>query len=573
VVLLLALAGLCGWSAWPPAAPATDATASAEEPPVGDEPVPFDHFDRGPLPANHTDPLTVALLGKDVNVGSGPAPAVSPDGQWLAGAAGQTVYLWRAGQTEGPARLPDHPGPVRALAFSSDSKILVVGGSYQEGAAGWLQVWRFKSEEVVPGKSLRELPAVRALAFVPGGDLLAVGGAPAVRVHPDGKKEKLPELHRLQLRRVTRDTCEHVVNLDEGAQTVEALAVAPDGRTLAALAGDGTIQVWNLAREPAPLGLRWGMMGMLLLASVAVLAWPRLTAKGRFRPAGWLGLGLVVIGLVLCGALWLGYVLGESRYRLAIEAGPPPCRSVAFSADGRVLAVGGESRVRLWRRESSELREIEPITGHTGSVKGLAFAPTGPWLASLDEQGGFKVTHLHSRQCLRNIQVRECHGAGLIVSPDGRHAVTTSGNGCLVVLRWWDRDGLDRVLLQATATLARNPKDPAALQQRAQVYMRRGRLQPALADLNVAVFEAPSKENYWLRALTHARLGNRPAALADLDHVIARDKNDALAHYQQGLLLMQNKDYRAARRSLDRAFEIRPELASSLAASEKENKP
>jgi Flp pilus assembly protein TadD len=97
-------------------------------------------------------------------------------------------------------------------------------------------------------------------------------------------------------------------------------------------------------------------------------------------------------------------------------------------------------------------------------------------------------------------------------------------------------------------------------------------LELAVVDLDAVVArkEGQSPEAYWLRALAHLRREDRAAALADLAAVVRLDPKDALAHYQRGLLLMQNKDYRAARQSLDLAFGLDDKLR---AAHEKDDQP
>jgi tetratricopeptide (TPR) repeat protein len=91
-------------------------------------------------------------------------------------------------------------------------------------------------------------------------------------------------------------------------------------------------------------------------------------------------------------------------------------------------------------------------------------------------------------------------------------------------------------------------------------------------NLDAALKVRPSKEARWLRATAHLRLDQRPLALADLDAVIKIDPRDALAHFQRGLLLMKEKDYRNARKSLDEAFRLDPSLADAADPEPKEPK-
>src|SRR5262249_53063768 len=115
---LLGLAGVCAWAA------ATGRRAGEETPEaVGRDPAdgpaaltaaPFDRFTVVPLGQQGLGTDEVAALGWE---GEAPAAvAISPDGEWLAAAAGPNVSVYQAGMPQAAARLDGHPGPVTALA-------------------------------------------------------------------------------------------------------------------------------------------------------------------------------------------------------------------------------------------------------------------------------------------------------------------------------------------------------------------------------------------------------------------------------------------------------------------------
>jgi WD40 repeat protein len=64
---------------------------------------------------------------------------------------------------------------------------------------------------------------------------------------------------------------------------------------------------------------------------------------------------------------------------------PAPVDSLAFSPDGRTLAVGSREQIRLWTL-GTKPRAAVRLPGHRGSVRSLAFDTKGVRLAGADEK-------------------------------------------------------------------------------------------------------------------------------------------------------------------------------------------
>jgi predicted Zn finger-like uncharacterized protein len=152
--------------------------------------------------------------------------ALSSDGKTVASGHKDLVFFW-------PTQMPPWefaiPGPVNALAFSSDNRMLAAGTT-----SNTVRVWNLPQRTLLatlegkPG-GVPAAGAVWALAWSPDGKTLAAGG--------NDQTARLWDL----LTRTERALLPH----DE---TIRSLAFSPDGKLLAAGDDAGNVTLWEAGR-------------------------------------------------------------------------------------------------------------------------------------------------------------------------------------------------------------------------------------------------------------------------------------------------------------------------------------
>ena len=113
-------------------------------------------------------------------------------------------------------------------------------------------------------------------------------------------------------------------------------------------------------------------------------------------------------------------------------------KSVAFSRDGKYLAVGGTDKsayVQVWDLATN--RKIATPTGHTGTVVSASFDAGGTRLLTASVDGTTRLWNVADSKLLRTLRGHASAVSAAALSPDERSIVTTGQDGVAIV---WPND-------------------------------------------------------------------------------------------------------------------------------------
>lgn len=340
----------------------------------------------------------------------GTSVAASPDGTTVAvSGEGQGTVLW---DTVGHRRIGTLiDGEAEAMAFSADGKILATSDG------GSVQLWD------VPGHRRIGTPLdfhdVHSIAFSANGATLAAAGGGTIYLWD------VPGRHRIG---------DPIVSGGAAGISVTAVALSPDGRTLATGSRNAAVDLWSVGdqhriAELIPADGQY--IGRVDRSSVSAL---------EFSPNG----------KVLAIASNHGYAIRTWNVATHQEVGQPldghhdTVHSMAFSPDGKTLVTGSEDRTLRWwdlrgRTLDSLLTDNDSggLLAGPGAIGSMAFSPDENVLATSGGAEGIRLWNLDTQQQIGTpFAVPEGRDiASIAFGPNGRTLAAASTSG---TVQLWD---------------------------------------------------------------------------------------------------------------------------------------
>jgi WD40 repeat protein len=322
----------------------------------------------------------------------GSVVAWSPNGEFLASAAGSVIWLWEAQSGREIRVFTGHRSMVKSVVFSPDGKSLATGSDDKI-----VHLW-----EVHSGREIRAFSGhqgeVLSVSFSPDGNSLA-----------SGSNDSTVRLWQVDSGREVRAFSGH-------RSRVWSVSFSPDGKSLASGSDDKTARLWQVdsGRE-----IRSFSGHNSSVRSVSFSPDGKSLASGSDDKTV---------------SLWQ---VESGRQIRAFSGHQSSVTSVSFSPDGKSLASSSDDKtIGLWQVESG--REIRTFSGHQYPFMNVSFSPDGKSLASGSDEGTVRLWQMDSGREMRAFSGHRGWVSSVAFSPDGKSLVSASLDK---TVRLWQVDG------------------------------------------------------------------------------------------------------------------------------------
>jgi mono/diheme cytochrome c family protein/roadblock/LC7 domain-containing protein len=282
------------------------------------------------------------------------ALAFQPGGKLLALGEYKEVRLVDPATRSTLATLNGHAEAIRAVAFSSDGKLLAAAGGLP-ARSGEIKIWDVENRQelrTIKGHS----DCIYAVAFSPDGKSLA-----------SASYDKLIKLWSVETGAEIRTLKDHI-------DAVYAVAFTPDGKRLVSGAADRSVKVWDVATGDRLYTMSEPQDGLNTIA---------LDPTGKFVAAGGIDKTIRVWSLGAKSATLVNSLIAHEDAIL----------SVAWSPDGKLLASSAADKtIKIFN--AADLTEVKTLTGQPDWVLALEFSPDGKTLAAGRYDGSLEIYHV-----------------------------------------------------------------------------------------------------------------------------------------------------------------------------------
>ena len=345
------------------------------------------------------NPLETAV---DQSLGVGPIRCVafSPDGMHIALGADRVTAIYDIATGQEVVSFGGHTGPAEGVAFHPNGK--QVASASQSGV---VKIWDAASGEV----RLTLSAQCTGVCFSPDGKRIATpNGYGAVRVWDSATGKELRSLEGHEGR-------------------VNSVAFSPDGSRIASGGADKTVRIWEVATGEQATTMAEHDEGV---ACVAFGPEGRriVSASGNVARMFDVNTNQELLSL---SVPYVTYYVTSGRSRVT----RPPFDSLAFSPNGRHVAIGTRDGENILVWDTAWERSEFILRGHSGQVRSVAFRCKSPQIAAACDDGTVEVRNAATGLVHLALRAHSGHVSGVAYSPDGEQLASAGADG---TVRIWD---------------------------------------------------------------------------------------------------------------------------------------